>query len=48
MSLKGESLKIPVTGTLDAPVVDPRPLTEFNKQLAGKAAEGLLQRLLGE
>jgi hypothetical protein len=48
MSLKGESLKIPVTGTLDAPVVDPRPLTEFNKQLAGKAAEGLLQRLLGD
>jgi hypothetical protein len=48
MSLKGESLKIPVTGTLDAPVVDPRPLTEFNKQLAGRAAEGLLQRLLGD
>lgn len=47
-SLQGESLRIPVTGTLDAPVVDPRPLTEFNKQIAGKAAEGLLQRLLGE
>lgn len=47
-SLRGESLRIPVTGTLDAPVIDPRPLTEFNRRIAGKAADGLLQKLLGQ
>ena len=47
-SLMGESLRIPVTGTLDAPVIDPRPLTEFNRRIAGKAADGLLQKLLGQ
>lgn len=46
-SLRGETVRIPVTGTLDTPVIDPRPLTEFNRRLAGKAADGLLQRLLG-
>lgn len=47
-SLKGETLRIPVTGTLDAPIVDPRPLTELNRRIAGKAADDLLQRLLGQ
>ena len=45
-SLRGESLRVPVTGTLDAPVIDPRPLTEFNRRIAGKAADDLLQKLL--
>lgn len=44
--LKGEVLRVPVTGTLTNPVIDPRPLADFNRRLAQKAAGGLLERLL--
>ena len=45
-SLKGEVLRIPVTGTFEQPAVDPRPLADFNRRLAKKAAGNLLERLL--
>lgn len=46
--LKGEVLRVPVTGTLASPVIDPRPLADFNRRLAQKAAGGLLERLLDQ
>jgi hypothetical protein len=45
-SLKGEVLRIPVTGTFQRPTIDPKPLEDFNRRLARKAAGGLLERLL--
>ncbi|MBX3441971.1 MAG: hypothetical protein KF774_06170 [Planctomyces sp.] len=45
-SLRGESVEIQVTGTLDAPRVSTRSLTELGQRIGGKAAGGLLQKLL--
>ena len=47
-SLKGEVLHIPVTGTFDQPAIDPKPLADFNRRLAKKAAGNLLERLLDQ
>jgi hypothetical protein len=45
-ALKGEVIRIPVTGTFQHPAIDPKPLEAFNRRLAKKAAGGLLERLL--
>ncbi len=46
-SLAGESLRVPVRGTIDAPEVDAAALTELTRRLATRAGAGLLRELLG-
>ena len=43
-SLKGQSLKIPIRGTLTQPRPDARILQDFGKQVAGSAVQGLLDK----
>jgi hypothetical protein len=45
-SLAGESVRVPVRGTIDAPEVDAAALTELTRRLATKAGAGLLRELL--
>ena len=45
-SLKGESLRIGVTGNLKQPEIDGKPLAEFGKRMGARAAGGLLEKLL--
>lgn len=42
--LGGQTLKIPVTGTLSRPVMDPRALRELSRRAAAGALQNLLQR----
>ncbi|MGB6042543.1 MAG: hypothetical protein WBF93_05235, partial [Pirellulales bacterium] len=41
-SLKGQTLKFPITGTISRPKVDNRALTDIARQMAASAAGGLL------
>jgi hypothetical protein len=45
-SLRGESIVIAVSGTLQDPVVDTQALADLGKRIGAKAAGGLLQKLL--
>lgn len=45
-SLKGQTLEIPLRGTLDQPQVDARVVNRLIEQMAAGAGAGLLQRLL--
>jgi len=45
-SLKGEAIRIPVTGTFRQPIIDPKPLEDFNRRLVKKATKGLIERLI--
>ena len=41
--LKGQALKVPVSGTLSRPVIDSRILTELATQIGGTALQGVLE-----
>ena len=45
-SIAGDVIEIGVAGTLDNPRIDARPLKEFGRRAATRAAGGLLQKLL--
>ena len=44
--LKGQTIAVPIGGTLQAPQLDTRGLTELNRQIVTGAAGGLLQQEL--
>ncbi|MCA8995868.1 MAG: hypothetical protein KDA80_02755 [Planctomycetaceae bacterium] len=44
--LANERLQLRVTGTLEAPIVDARPLADFGKRIGIRAGAGLLENLL--
>ena len=46
--LKGQSIQIPMTGTLTRPQPDPRVFANLAQQIGGSALEGLLQDKVGD
>jgi translocation and assembly module TamB len=48
IGLKGQTLQIPIQGTLSQPKVDARVLEQLTKQMIGGAAKGLLEQELNK
>ena len=46
--LKGQTVQIPINGTLSRPQLDPRILANLTKQFGGSALEGLIQDKVGD
>jgi hypothetical protein len=41
--MKGQSIRIPIGGTLNRPQIDPNTLRSLAKQIGGSTASGMLQ-----
>ena len=46
--LKGQSIQIPINGTLTSPQLDPRVLSNLTQQMGGTVIEGLLKDQVGD
>ena len=46
--LKGQSIRIPIAGTLSRPKPDPRAFADLVRQIGGSAIEGLLKDKIGD
>ena len=48
MALKGQTLKIPITGSISKPRIDNGALTQFGQQMALEAGKGVIQNQIGK